>query len=205
MELVQPMTEESYFLMKIVLLGDGAVGKTALRARFLGQGFDFANYSVTIGADFVIREQAIRHPAAVGLDEPATLVKFQIWDIAGQPRFSELRKLYYRGALGGLLLFDVSRRASTESLCNWTTEFFAHNGRGPMPIILVGNKIDLRANLPNALTTAEGETFAAELRELPELQQSTAFVKYLETSARTGENVDMAFQLLGETILDSMD
>ncbi|MFW9916268.1 MAG: GTP-binding protein [Candidatus Thorarchaeota archaeon] len=198
------MTEESYFLMKIVLLGDGAVGKTALRARFLGQGFDFANYSVTIGADFVIREQSIRNPAPSSLDEPETMVKFQIWDIAGQPRFSELRKLYYRGALGGLLLFDVSRRSSTESLRNWTTEFFAHNGRGPMPIILVGNKIDLRQELPDALTTEDGETLAAELRDLPELQNSTAFVKYLETSARTGENVEQAFQLLGETILDSM-
>ncbi|MFQ5979730.1 MAG: hypothetical protein ACE5OZ_16495, partial [Candidatus Heimdallarchaeota archaeon] len=58
------MTEETYFLMKIVLIGEGAVGKTALRARYLGQGFDFANYSVTIGADFVIREQDIALPNA---------------------------------------------------------------------------------------------------------------------------------------------
>ncbi|MHA2231242.1 MAG: GTP-binding protein [Candidatus Hodarchaeales archaeon] len=194
------MTEETYFLMKIVLIGEGAVGKTALRARYLGQGFDFANYSVTIGADFVIREQDIALPDAPP-DEFPTRVKFQIWDIAGQPRFSELRKLYYRGALGALLLFDVSRRSSTETLVNWAREFFHHNGRGALPVILIGNKIDLRAQLPDALSTADGEGLAAELRALPALQDSTAFVKYLETSAKTGENVHEAFQLLGESVL----
>ncbi|MFX0114803.1 MAG: GTP-binding protein [Candidatus Hodarchaeota archaeon] len=194
------MSEEAYFLMKIVLLGDGAVGKTALRARYLGQGFDFANYSVTIGADFVIREQAIAPPHAAVAD-PKTMVKFQIWDIAGQPRFSELRKLYYRGALGALLLFDVSRRSSTESLTGWAQEFFQHNGRGALPVILIGNKIDLRTTFPDALTTADGEGLAKELQGLSEVQKSTAFVKYLETSAKTGKNVEQAFQLLGETVL----
>lgn len=191
------MSTETYFLMKIVLLGDGAVGKTALRARYMGHGFDFANYIVTIGADFAIREQRIK----IFPSQPPTLVKFQIWDIAGQARFSELRKLYYRGALGALLVFDVTRHLTIESLQDWSQEYFHHNGRGPLPIILIGNKIDLRDQVSDSISYSEGKTLANDLRKMLEEEGKPVFVSYIETSAKTGENVNDAFQQLGESVL----
>lgn len=69
--------------MKIVLAGDGAVGKTAIRERYLGKGFS-SNYMMTIGADFALKEAHVREKS----------IKFQIWDLAGQPRFGTVRSVY---------------------------------------------------------------------------------------------------------------
>ena len=106
------------FLMKIVLAGDGAVGKTALRERYLGKGFS-SNYMMTIGADFALKEATIREKN----------IKFQIWDHAGQPRFGTVRSVYYYGCLGALLLFDVTRPDTFTNLENWLEEIFKHNGK----------------------------------------------------------------------------
>ena len=75
---------EKAFLVKIVLAGDGAVGKTTLRRRYLGEGFQ-ASYMMTIGADFAVKR----------VDIGGKTITFQIWDLAGQPRFQMVRELYY--------------------------------------------------------------------------------------------------------------
>ena len=95
-----------HYLFKIIVVGDGAVGKTALSVRF-DQGTFEQSYKMTIGADFFVKIVEVE-------DSQGAIhrIKFQVWDTAGQERFGSIRPLYYRGARGGLLVYDVTNRKS---------------------------------------------------------------------------------------------
>ncbi|MFX1513985.1 MAG: Rab family GTPase [Promethearchaeota archaeon] len=133
-------------LMKICLLGDGAVGKTSLRERYLGKGFK-SGYTMTIGADFAVKESNV----------DGNEIKFQIWDLAGQPRFSSVRELYYKGSVGGLLVYDCTRPESYQNLDGWIEELWKNNGRGKLPLVLIANKVDLREENPDSISPELGE------------------------------------------------
>ena len=176
--------------MKICLLGDGAVGKTALRERYLGKQFS-SGYVMTIGADFAVKKTQI------STEEGKKSVKFQIWDLAGQPRFNSVRELYYKGSHGGLLVFDITRRDSFTNLTSWIEELYRNSGRGIMPITLLGNKVDLRNEVEDPVTPEDVQAYIEEIK----VQYDIKFdVPYLETSAKTGENVDESFDTLAHTI-----
>lgn len=179
-------------LMKICLLGDGAVGKTALRERYLGKQFS-TGYVMTIGADFAVKKTVIKTNGG------ERTVKFQIWDLAGQPRFNSVRELYYKGSHGGLLIFDITRRDSFTNLTTWVDELFENSGRGAMPIAILGNKVDLRdsGEVKDCVTQEEVEKFIAGLKKQFEMHYD---IPYLETSAKTGVNVDESFVILATSI-----
>jgi small GTP-binding protein len=173
---------------KIVFLGDGAVGKTSLYNRFLGKYFQ-ADYVMTMGADIALKSIKIQD----------RMIKLQIWDIAGQPFFETVRKSYFRGAVGGLCVFDITHRESFENSENWAQELWKHNGKGRVPIALLGNKLDLRESIDSTVTLEEAQALADELTDQA---RSIGFkIPCFETSARTGENVDQAFTMLAEEIL----
>jgi small GTP-binding protein len=193
--MVEENTKRGYemsFLMKIVLAGDGAVGKTALRERYLGKGFS-SNYMMTIGADFALKEATIREKN----------IKFQIWDLAGQPRFGTVRSVYYYGCLGALLLFDVTRPDTFTNLENWLNEIFSHNGKGMIPVVILGNKVDLREQFPNHVTDSQADEFCNNLSK--KTMESGFPVKFMPTSAKTGLNVSAAFDMLGNVYLDFVE
>lgn len=167
-------------IFKIVLLGDGAVGKTALRHRYLGEGFK-QSYSMTIGADFAVKR--------VDLDGEEIVA--QIWDLAGQIRFQSVREVYYQGATGALLVFDITRSSTFESIPNWITELLENNKNKIVPMVLLGNKSDLRDTTDGAISRESGEEYAKNLSEW-----STFEIPYVETSALSGDNVDEAFAIL---------
>ncbi len=178
-------------LVKVVLLGDAAVGKTSLRRRWMGEKFK-GHYLMTIGADFSVKTIKVNFGG-----EPV-FFKFQVWDLAGQVRFQVVREGYYKGAHGAILIYDITNMESYQNTPNWIYEFWKNNGRGVTPFILVANKIDLRNQIPHTIRPEYGNNYAAQLSEVT---RPYGFeVPYLETSAKTGENVDQAFQLLGETI-----
>ncbi|MFX1282314.1 MAG: Rab family GTPase [Promethearchaeota archaeon] len=176
--------------MKVCLLGDGAVGKTALRERYLGKQFS-SGYVMTIGADFAVKKTRIK------TEEGEKDVKFQIWDLAGQPRFNSVRELYYKGSHGGLLVFDITRRDSFSNLNSWIEELFKNSGRGAMPIAVLGNKVDLRNEADDCVTRTEALDYTTKIKED---FQFNCNIPYLETSAKTGENVDESFSELAHNI-----
>ncbi|TFG32579.1 GTP-binding protein [Candidatus Thorarchaeota archaeon] len=171
------MTAE--FRFKIVMLGDGAVGKTAMTARFTQDSFN-ADYKRTIGADFAVKR--------LDIPDINAHVTLQCWDLAGQPRFEFVRQGFYRGARGGLLLYDVTRRRTFLNIDRWKEETFANAG-GKIPLVVVANKIDLVDS--RAVTKEDGEAYAKE----------NGFL-YVESSALTGENVEEAYVNLCRKMID---
>ncbi|MFX0207714.1 MAG: Rab family GTPase [Candidatus Hodarchaeota archaeon] len=169
-------------LYKICLLGDGGVGKTSLRERFLGKGFQ-SGYILTIGADFAVQN----------LEIDGMQYKFQIWDLAGQQRFEAVRALYYKGSHGAILVFDRTRPESLYNLANWKRELFTNVGR-QITYIILGNKSDL----PNAINQEELTSFVEKSQQ--EISDISFLISYLNTSAKSGLNVTEAFTQLGRTI-----
>ncbi|MHA2353379.1 MAG: GTP-binding protein [Candidatus Thorarchaeota archaeon] len=166
---------------KIVMLGDGAVGKTAMTTRFTQNFFD-SDYKRTIGSDFAVKRLTLED------DDVETQVTLQVWDLAGQPRFESVRQGFYRGARGGLLLYDVTRRRTFLNVENWKEEAFK-NLKNEIPLVLVANKVDLKDS--RVVASEEGEEFA----------KKNGFV-YVESSALTGENVEEAYANLCRTMIE---
>ncbi len=166
---------------KIVMLGDGAVGKTAMTTRFTQNFFD-SDYKRTIGSDFAIKRLTVEND---GIDTQVTL---QVWDLAGQPRFESVRQGFYRGSRGGLLLYDVTRRRTFLNVENWKEEAFK-NLQNEIPLVLVANKVDLKDS--RVVTTEEGEKYA----------KKNGFI-YVESSALTGENVEEAYSNLCKRMIE---
>jgi len=181
----------NYFL-KLALLGDGAVGKTNLRRNYLGQGFD-KDHHMTIGADFAAAEREL----TIGDKEFA--ITYQIWDLAGQATFDQVRSMYYRGVFGALMVFDITRPSSFTNIKSWISELEKHSGRGQVPMVILGNKYDL---IDSAEDTVKQDQIDALLEELNEDAEDKGFeISYLNTSALTGLHVDEAFITLGESIM----
>ncbi|OIT03168.1 PREDICTED: ras-related protein RABA5a-like [Nicotiana attenuata] len=157
------------YLFKIVLIGDSAVGKSNLLARFARDEF-YPNSKSTIGVEFQTQK----------MDINGKEVKAQIWDTAGQERFRAVTSAYYRGAVGALLVYDISRRLTFDSIGRWLNELQTHSDMNVVTI-LVGNKSDLKD--AREVTTAEGKALA-EAKGL----------FFIETSALDSSNVASAFQ-----------
>jgi small GTP-binding protein len=173
---------------KITLLGDGEVGKTSLCNRYMRKGF-IEDYIMTVGADVSFKT----------LQVDKQKIKLQIWDIAGQPCFEAVRKSYFGGSIGALFVYDITRPETLENGRNWIAELWKHNEKGKVPVILLGNKVDLRHSFPSAVTSEQGQALADELSD-PTLEVKLK-IGHLETSAKTGKNVDEAFQTLAEELL----
>lgn len=155
-------------LLKVVVVGDGAVGKTSLIRRYCEGKFD-ASRVATIGVDFYT--QRVRLPSG--------MVKLSIWDMAGQERFEVVRTGFYRGSLAAALVYDVTTMASLGHLKRWRDEVY-----GAMPgqkLLVVGNKVDLERTVGAELARRAASYFGAP---------------YVETSAATGEGVDALFEAL---------
>lgn len=161
--------EEGIFIFKIVLGGDGGVGKTTLVQQFVQGEFE-KDYKATIGAQIMKKE--------LEFPEWNVKVRFTIWDLAGQAQFARVRQTYVAGAKAGFIVFDVTRRETFESIKNWYSEI--HRVDESVILILVGNKIDL----PNrVVTTEEGKQLGDSLG-----------IPYIETSALNVDIVNEAFK-----------
>lgn len=171
---VQKMTTTGAYdqLIKLIIIGDTAVGKTSLVVRYCDGGFESKSYLSTVGVDFKTK--------VVEVDDPeGWTVKVQIWDTAGQERFRNITRAYYRGANGIILVYDVTSRASFENIKSWLADI-KENSRGDQPLVLLGNKSDKKRD--QVIDAREGEALAKELG-----------VDFFEVSAKIRYNVDEAF------------
>ncbi|CEG62778.1 Putative Rab family, other [Rhizopus microsporus] len=176
------MTEESSYdyLFKIVVIGDSGVGKTNLLGRFIHNTFDFASKS-TIGLDLSMKNIIIKDKR----------VRVQIWDTAGQERYRSITKRYYRGAVGALLVYDITKRESFMSIPRWLNEIKSNEAHSESILMLVGNKSDLEKDRQ---VTVEEALEYAKVNDLA----------FMETSALQSINVENAFDSLIHTIFDKL-
>ncbi|XP_010523299.1 PREDICTED: ras-related protein RABA4a-like [Tarenaya hassleriana] len=156
------------YVFKMVLIGDSAVGKSQILARYARNEFSLDSKS-TIGVEFQTRTLVIDHKS----------VKAQIWDTAGQERYRAVTSAYYRGAVGAMLVYDITRRQTFEHIPRWLEELRAHADEN-IVIILIGNKSDLEDQ--RDVPTEDAKEFA---------EKEGLF--FLETSALNATNVESAF------------
>lgn len=175
------MEDTKEILKKVCLLGDAAVGKTSLIRRYVFDKFD-DKYLATIGTKVTQKILSMSHPK---LSSEIKLVLL-LWDILGQKDYQSLHPLYYRGAEGGVVVCDLTRRETLSSVGKWVHNFY--NIVGEVPLIFIANKSDLRRE----------RAFGLE-----ELREETANFNGLHfiTSAKTGENVNRSFYRLGDMLL----
>lgn len=163
------------YLFKIVLIGDSAVGKSNLLSRYARNEF-YSNSKSTIGVEFQTQTMEI----------DGKEIKAQIWDTAGQERFRAVTSAYYRGAVGALVVYDISRRQTFENISRWLDELHTYSDMSVVTV-LVGNKSDLKD--VREVSMEEGSALAES--------QNLCFI---ETSALDSTNVQLAFQTLVKEI-----
>ncbi len=156
--------------VKLVLLGESAVGKTSLTLRYVAQHFEDVP-DTTVGAAFVSKTVQL---------EDDSVVKFAIWDTAGQEKYRGLAPMYYRKAAAAIVVFDVTSRESFDLLKVWVDEL-AERGPRDVVVAIAANKVDLEGK--RVVTTDEGREYAVRHHAL-----------YVETSAKTDYNVTELFE-----------
>ncbi|XP_041995388.1 ras-related protein RABA5b-like [Salvia splendens] len=167
------------YLFKIVVIGDSAVGKSNLLSRFARDEFDH-NSKATIGVEFQTQ--------VVQVDGKE--VKAQVWDTAGQERFRAVTSAYYRGAVGALIVYDITRKTTFESTKRWLDELNTHCDTA-VARMLVGNKCDL--DDIREVSVEEGKSLA---------EKEGLF--FIETSALDATNVMKAFEIVIHEIYDKV-
>ncbi|XP_044152070.1 ras-related protein Rab-37 isoform X2 [Bufo gargarizans] len=161
---------------KVMLLGDSGVGKTCFLIQFKDGAFLSGTFLATVGIDF--RNKVV---TVDGLK-----VKLQIWDTAGQERFRSVTHAYYRDAQALLLLYDITSKTSFDNVRAWLTEVheYAHKD---VVIMLLGNKCDITSG--RVVRTEDGESLAKDYG-----------IPFMETSAKTGVNVELAFTAIAKEL-----
>ncbi|XP_010490204.1 PREDICTED: ras-related protein RABA2a isoform X1 [Camelina sativa] len=190
--------EEYDYLFKVVLIGDSGVGKSNLLSRFTRNEFCLESKS-TIGVEFATRtlQLPVMHFAAAAAHYfdlvfgkinhlcskvEGRTVKAQIWDTAGQERYRAITSAYYRGALGALLVYDVTKPTTFENVSRWLKELRDHADSN-IVIMLIGNKTDLKHL--RAVATEDAQSYAEK-----------EGLSFIETSALEALNVEKAFQTI---------
>merc|ERR1719217_1177283 len=159
------------------MIGDTTVGKTSLLVRYADDDFN-ESVLATIGIDFKIKT----------IDLDGKKIKLQIWDTAGQERFRTITQAYYRGAMGILLVYDVTDEKSWSNIRGWMRNIEQHANTEVVKV-LPGNKCDMTNK--RAVSTEDGEALAAEYG-----------IEFFETSAKEKINVDQAFTRMAKLIKD---
>lgn len=170
------------YVFKVIVMGSWGVGKTSLCKRY-AEGYFQESYKTTIGCDILSKTEETDKLGTVSL---------QIWDFGGQERFRQLFQMvntFFFGANGGLAVFDLTNRKSFLEISEWVK--ICREKSGDIPIVLIGNKKDL-AN--RQIKESEAVSLAKKLK----------LYGYMETSAKTGENVDKAFKTVLKLIVENI-
>jgi small GTP-binding protein len=172
------MSPNTSYKFKITLFGPGGVGKTSLLLRYIKDYFS-DDLKKTIGSNFLIKD--------VELD--GKNVRLLLWDIGGQPQFHKLRTIYFKGSNAALGVFDLSSQQTLLKIPGWVSSI-KKTVKKTIPMLLLGNKLDLDREVDQE----EAEDTAKRLN-----------CEYMETSAKTGENVELAFEKIAKACLQDLN
>jgi len=173
------------YLYKILVVGDIGTGKTSIIKRYVHNIFSL-HYKATIGVDFALK---------VIQWEQDIVVRLQLWDIAGQERFGNMTRVYYKEAVGALVVFDVTRVSTFEAVNKWKSDIDAKvvlpDGK-PIPVVLLANKCDLAK-----------EGLVKNKQQMDQFCEEKGFIGWFETSAKENLNIDKACKFLVSHILEN--
>jgi Ras-related protein Rab-1A len=170
--------DKGEIVFKVIVIGDGSVGKTTLLRKYVEHQFE-TEYIPTVGVN-ILKEQ---------IEVDGKTVNLMLWDIAGQPQFYLLHKVYYNGANGVILMYDLTNSPSFTNINNWYNELVKY-GLDEVPVILVGNKADLKGDRKIIAPMAHSK------------MQQLGIPAYFETSAKEGTNVKSAFSKIIKLMMD---
>ena len=165
---------------KVILLGQGGVGKTSVIRRYVEKAFSH-DYKTTVGSNFLLKRLVI---------DSATRMTMQIWDLSGQDSFREIRTQYFLYSHAAIMVYDLTRSETLSKLDKWYLDF--KEKAGDVPLMLFGNKCDLTNE-----RAVNHETAEKKAREFN--------ATYFETSALNGQNIEEAFNTLAERIIEHID
>ncbi|GIY10610.1 ras-related protein Rab-3 [Caerostris darwini] len=167
------------YMFKILIIGNSSVGKTSFLFRYAEDAFTSAFVS-TVGIDFKVKT----------VFRQDKRVKLQIWDTAGQERYRTITTAYYRGAMGFILMYDVTNEESFNSVRDWVTQIKTYSWDNAQ-VVLVGNKCDMEDE--RVVSTERGKQLSDQLG-----------LEFFETSAKENLNVKVVFERLVDIICDKM-
>ena len=171
-------------IWKVVIIGDPAVGKTSIRRKYLGET-TIKEYIYTIGADFATKRIKLSNDL---------VVQYQIFDLAGQQKFDKVRSSFYSGAQVAILVYDITDNTTLLNLPKWIQEVKRNSNGSIETFVVVGNKIDLIGK-----KESNDEYLKKFLKDLSkELKHD---ILHINTSALTGENIDLLFNKITEILL----
>jgi len=179
----------SDYIFKVIAIGEASVGKTSLTLRYATDSFQ-DDYRMTLGLNLTNKNVLLEHAGE------ELQVQLSIWDTGGQISFAPLLPMYYKGALGALIVYDLTKRKTFEHLDRWVGDVREHCTE--IPIVIIGNKKDLVEEVE--VTTEEGLAFSDNLRDTWEND-----IFFFETSAKEDLRVDDSFTTLAKTILNLVE
>ena len=180
--LVEENEKKYDFIFKIILIGNSSVGKSSIIQRYIQKIFN-DEYTCTIGVDFFMKT----------IDINEKLIKLQLWDTAGTERFKSITTGYYRGANAAFVVFDLTSRVSFNSISEWIQNYYNYsNPNSEKNVVLIGNKSDLKES--REITEEEINKFVVNNN-----------IKYFETSAKNGENIDECFYFIAEKLMKDLE
>jgi len=177
--------EASDYIFKVIAVGDASVGKTSLTLRFATDKFE-SDYKLTLGLNLTNKNVKIND------DGSEMLISLSIWDTGGQKSFAPLLPMYYKGALGALIIYDLTKRQTFDAVDEWVEDVKKHCEE--IPIVIIGNKNDLTDQIK--VTTQEG---TEKVNQIKTEWKNDVF--FFETSAKEDVKVNESFKTLASTIL----
>ena len=169
-------SQKGLYNIKIVVIGEHAVGKTSLIKKYMDQVFT-EDYKPTIGANIFIKKMVI----------DGNEYNISVWDLAGQEKYEKMRFMYYKGAKGALIVGDLTRKDTFKKIQGfWAPDFYKHESKNA-PVLVIANKSDLEPEISD--------------EELEETANNIDATLYMKTSAKRGTQVIDAFSTLIKNIV----